>query len=99
MVKYEKKFFEEIISKSINYVDVCRNLNIGSTYGNRQTIKKYIELYGLNVSHFYTPISRNGGDFKPKDLFNEILVEHSTYSHTTNLKNKLYKLGLKKKRM
>jgi hypothetical protein len=97
MVNYEKKFFEEIIKGSINYVDVCRHLNIGTTYGNRQTIKKYIDLYNLDVSHFYTPIPKNHGDFRPKDLFNEILVENSTYSHTSTLKNKLYKIGLKKR--
>lgn len=97
MVKYEKKFFEEVIKKSINYVDVCRNLNIGTTYGNRQTIKKYVDLYNLDVSHFYTPNPKNNSNFKPKDLFSEILIEDSYYTYTTTLKNKLYKLGIKKR--
>lgn len=98
MEKYEKKFFEEIIKKSKNYVDVCKNLNLGTTYGNRQTIKKYVELYNLDVSHFYTPIPKSKGHFKAKNLFNEILVENSTYIYTTTLKNKLYKLKIKERK-
>ena len=49
MDKYNKETFSIIVEKSLNYKDVCRQLNIGTTYGNRQTIKNYIIKYGLNV--------------------------------------------------
>ena len=48
----------------------------------------YIEQKKLDISHFYTVKRGNGG--KIKEL-SEILVENSTYSSTTNLKEKLYK--------
>ncbi len=91
--KYEKQYFSEIIKNSINYTDVCRNLNIGTTKGNRDTIKKYIDEYGLNISHFYVPYIVPKGKIELSD----ILIENSKYCHTTNLKDKLYKEGLKQR--
>lgn len=70
--KYEKEKFSKIISESINYTDVCRNLRIGLTYGNRQTIKNYIDEYKLDINHFYIPSS--SGSKKKLDLDNEILI-------------------------
>lgn len=93
MDKYEKNVFSKIIENSINYTDVCRNLNIGLTKGNRDTIKKYIEKYELSISHFYTPRPT----FKNKISLEEILIENSKYTHTTNLKDRLYKEGLKQR--
>lgn len=97
MKKYNKEQLEEVIKKSINYVDVCRKLEIGTTYGNRQTIKKYITEYNIDTSHFYTPNPNKTG-IKNKIPLSNILVKNSKYTHTTNLKNKLYKLGLKEKK-
>ena len=85
MEKYEKKFFEEIIKKSKNYVDVCKNLNLGTTYGNRQTIKKYVELYNLDVSHFTGQLWSKGKTYKElgktthKTPLSEILVKGKNY--------------------
>lgn len=89
--RYIKDTFTEVVKESINYVDVCRNLNLNPTMGNRQTIKKYIKLYNLDISHF-----RNGKP-KPsnKKKLDEILVENSTYLHTSNLRDRLYKDNLK----
>ena len=92
-LKYSKEVFEGIIKKSINLVDVCRNLSISLNYGNRQTIRKYIELYDLNIEHFYIPVSSS----RKKLTLDEILVEKSEYRDTTNLKDKLYKAGLKQR--
>ncbi len=93
--KYEQKFFEKIVKESINIKDVTRNLGIGTTYGNRKTIKKYINLYNLNTSHFYVP--RNNVNPKHKIDLSLILVSGSSYQHTSNLKKRLYKEGLKKR--
>ena len=91
--RYTKDNFTKIVKESINYVDICRNLNLKPTMGNRTTIKKYIKLYNLDISHF-----RNGTP-KPsnKKSLNEILIENSTYNHTSNLRDRLYKVGLKKR--
>lgn len=93
MDKYKYENFKIVIEKSINYSDVCRNLNISTYCGNRNTIKKYIKLYDLDISHFYTPKRVPGN----KILLSEVLVKDSTYGHTTDLKNRLYKEGLKKR--
>lgn len=94
MEKYSEENFKNVISKSINYSDVCRNLNLGTTKGNRDTIKKYVKKFNIDVSHFYTPHSK---EFNKKRMLNDILVENSTYNHTTNLKKRLYKEGLKQR--
>lgn len=92
-LKYTKDIFEEVIKKSINLIDVCRNLSLSLNYGNQQTIKKYIELYDINIDHFFIPLSSGN----KKLTFDEILVENSDYRHTTNLKYRLYKEGLKQR--
>jgi hypothetical protein len=88
--KYEYESFKELIKDSINLSDVCRKLGFYKSYGNRQTIKKYIELYNIDISHFYIPTP--GGN-KRSEL-KDILVVGSKYS-ITNLKYRLYKEGLK----
>ena len=92
--KYEKNYFSEIIKNSINYTDVCRKLNIGTGKGNRDTIKKYVNEYGLQIEHFYIPSKVK---LKNKFSLDEILIENSNYIHTTSLKNRLYDEGLKQR--
>lgn len=81
-----------IVKESINFSDVVRKLNLPTGRGNRKTVKKYIELHNIDISHFKFYSSHNIGEAIP---INEILVENSTYTHTSNLKKKLYKLNLK----
>lgn len=88
---YNKEPFTNLIKESKNLSDACRKLGIITTKGNRDTIKKYIEKYELDVSHF--TFGRNPSSGIKKELI-DILVENSTYNHTTNLKNRLYKEGL-----
>jgi hypothetical protein len=92
-VKYEKEFFTKIVSESINYTDVCRKLNISCGKGNRDTVKKYILNYDIDISHFKIPLPHQ----TKKYSLNEVLVEYSPYKHTSDLKNRLYKEGLKKR--
>jgi len=89
---YEKKHFSDIVKKSRSYTDVARKLNIGTTCGNRQTIKKYIKIYELDIAHF----DFKGEYTKRQHLgLNEILVKNSKYTNTTHLKERLYREGLK----
>jgi hypothetical protein len=92
--KYEKEYFSKIIKESINYSDVCRNLNIISGKGNRDTIKKYINEYKLDISHFHIPLPKGKG---VKYNLVDILVKNSKYNHTSDLKHRLYKEDLKKR--
>jgi hypothetical protein len=92
--KYEKVFFTKVIKESINYSDVCRKLNIVSGKGNRDTVKKYINEYSLDITHFHIPSPKNKGI--KYDLI-DVLIKDSKYNHTSDLKNRLYKEGLKKR--
>lgn len=93
-MKYEKTEFMKIVENSDNLSDICRNLGLTTLYGNRQTVKKYIEKYNLDISHFKVYIN-NSGNFKKKDL-EDILVKNSSFD-TTHLKHRLYKEGIKDK--
>lgn len=95
MNKYNEEYFSEIVKISINFKDVCRKLQIGTTYGNRQTVKKYIIKYNLNIDHFYTPPSSVKNFIKRE--FKDILIKNSTYNHNHNLKNRLYEASLKER--
>jgi len=93
--KYKKESFSKVIKNSDNYVDACKNLNIGTSKGNRDTIKKYINLYSIDNSHFKD--NKSNSVFRDKIETVDILVENSTYQ-TTHLKNRLYKEGLKQRK-
>lgn len=90
-MRYERISFEEVVKNSINVKDATRNLGLKPSYGNRKTVKCYIDRYNIDTTHFFTPVR---GQVKRKTL-EEILVVNSTYTHTTNLKNMLYRVGLK----
>lgn len=89
--KYKFNNFEDVIKRSKNLMDVCRNMKLTTNYGNRQTIKNYIKLYGIDTSHFFIPTS-NGNK---KININDILIEDSSYRWTTSLKEKLYDAKIK----
>lgn len=95
MNNYENyELFSEVVRKSNNLTDICRNLMIGTTKGNRDTVKKYILKYELDTSHFRIGLRNN-----PKKInLEDILVENSTYIYTSNLKEKLYNSGLKERK-
>lgn len=89
---YESVEFDKVVSESKNIVDICRNLNLKLTGGNRNTIKKWIKSKDLDTSHFCIErVAPQGRKFN----IDEICVEKSTYIHTTSLKEKLYKEGIK----
>ena len=90
--RYEKKLFTEIVKKSKNLTEIAEQLGLKPFCGNRNTIKKYINIYNLNTSHFYIRYEIR----KPRigRNINEILVSGSTFN-STNLKHRLYKEGLK----
>lgn len=92
--KYELNNFKTIVENSINYTDVSRNLGLESTMGNRRTIKKYIKKYKLDISHFKNGIPKRVNKIE----LNEILISGSTYNNTHNLKNRLYREGLKERK-
>jgi 5-methylcytosine-specific restriction endonuclease McrA len=94
--KYKKEFFEKIVSSSINIKDVARNLGLTTSCGNRNTIKKYIKIHGLDTKHFYIPKRKDFSKTNKIDL-KDILISGSTYLNTSNFKERLYSHGFKKR--
>lgn len=88
----EKIILEKLVNESISFSDISRKIYGNNLCGNRQTIKKYVKLYNININHFIQ-ISENR-NFLSKRTLSEILTINSNFS-TTNLKNRLYKEGLK----
>ena len=98
MNKYIKQEFEFIIKKSFSIAEVCRYYNIRSVGGNYKTIKKYVKIFNVDISHFTGQGWNTGTKFKPFSktiLLKDILIENSTYTSTALLKKRLIKKGLK----
>lgn len=98
MNKFKKEKLEEIIKDVLSIAEVCRRLDIRPVGGNYKTIKKYINLYKIDISHFTGQGWNTGLRYRPVNKItniSEILVENSTYTSTHSLKIRLIKEGLK----
>lgn len=96
--RIEKNELKKIISEVYSMAEVCRRLNIIPAGGNYKTLKKYITMYNIDISHF-TGQRWNFGEkykhFGKKFDLSEILIENSTYSCSYRLKKRLLNEGLK----
>ena len=94
--KYGKKNLEKIIKRSYTFADIKRELGLTLTGNNNDTLKKYIKEYEINISHFDPYKVRREKLIKHNTIpLNRILIENSTYTNTSHLKERLYKEGLK----
>lgn len=99
-LKYDKAYFYksqefiDIVKNSNTLSEICEKLNLVRSYGNRKTIKKYIKINNIDVSHLYTAKHVVVG--KKIDM-EDILIENSNYDRR-QLKERLYKDGLKERR-
>lgn len=105
-IKYTKEILEHAVKKSLCYADVCRNVGIIPQAGNFGNIRKRIEQYKIDISHFLTPaeltsirykkdkqIKNNDGTFVKKSVYDYLTLESNIDS--SKLKEKLYNEGLK----
>jgi hypothetical protein len=88
------------VINSQNFTQVMRNMKRADSSAGRKTIKKYIELYGIDISHFETPKERynrslNKTILNQKIKLEDILVKNSTYNSGNKIKKRLYEEGLK----
>lgn len=91
-----KEFILSIVNDSKSQKEVLEKLYNRNTGGNANTLKKYIKLYNIDVTHF----SKNYENIKNLNIDKKIpleyiLVENSTYGRS-HLKKRLYELGIKK---
>lgn len=90
---YDKDTLTEIVLNSKTYKECLLKLNIRAAGGNYRSLKKYISLYNIDISHFNSNGIRNDKLSrlnKSRRLeLKEILVKNSSYSRTS-LKKRLY---------
>lgn len=95
---YDKENIERVVKSSKNLSEALRNMGLRDAGGNYNVIKNYIKKYNISTSHFETASDRmkrlNGNRLTPLE---DILVENSTYTSSTHLKERLYREGLKKR--
>jgi|SRR3989344_872106 len=85
------------VKESFSYRQVLAKLNLREAGGNYEQVKNYIKEFSFSISHFKGRAWNKGlrGIGKPHIPIEEILVGYSTYQ-SFKLKNRLFKLGLKK---
>lgn len=93
--KYDKDILIKLVNESNTFADVLRKLDIRTAGGNFKTLQKWIKYYDIDTKHFcrdYSHLKK----FTKIEL-DEILIENSNYKSTSNLKERLYKEGLKER--
>lgn len=88
---YESEEFDKVVLESKNLVDICRNLKLKTTGGNRNTIKKWIKIKKLETSHFHIERKKNSNT-----KLNDIFVENSI-TDRRKIKQVLFSNEIKKK--
>lgn len=96
--RWEKENVQKAIKASVNYSECVRKLGLsGKAPGNRQTLKKYISKYDIDLSHFtFLPRYENRNP-RDKTPLNEVLTKNSYYDNSS-LKKRLLEKGLFQKR-
>src|SRR5690348_6634030 len=87
------------VKNSTSYRQVLEKIGLKQAGGNYQQVRKYIEEYRLDVSHFTGRTWNKGlkGIGKPRIPLEKILVYPSNYQ-SFKLKKRLFDAGLKSKR-
>lgn len=97
-IEWTKEILENIVKESSSKKEVLTKLNIRCAGGNFNTLKKYLELYSIDISHFIknyrNMVYRNQTNKTPLD---DILVKNSKFSRS-QLKIRLYNDGLLEKK-
>jgi hypothetical protein len=95
---YDKEKLENIIIESKTYTEVLLKLSLTNKAGNFDTLKKYIKLYNIDTSHFYSKEEHMKKLSSNKKLNEkDVLIKNSTYSRDS-LKKRLYNDGLKERK-
>jgi hypothetical protein len=96
MPKFTQEELIKAVKNSSCYVEALRHLQMCETGSNYITLKKYISLWEISIGHFTTASERARLYLnKPPKPLAEILTKNSSYNRT-NLKQRLYDIGLKK---
>jgi len=94
---WNKQNIENVVRLSSSHKETLENLGLRSAGGNYKTLKKYLDEYKIDTSHFIKNYEKMVNRMKDgKIKIEEILVENSNFSRT-HLKNRLYEEGIKER--
>lgn len=83
------------VAESRSLTQALRILGLRPAGGNHQTLKKYVELWGISTDHLDPNWSKRATPRTARQPLESVLREGSTYSRK-NLKARLYEEGLKR---
>lgn len=93
---YPKEQLETIVQSCYSYAEVLRKLGKHQTGGNQSLLKKYIERYQIDTSHFTGQrwqINKTSEEIARRKL--DTILQENTNFKSFNLKNRLVNNGLK----
>ena len=94
---YQKDKLEQIVSESYSFAEALRKIGLRDVGSNFKTIKKYVEEYNIDISHFRGQTWNKGmgnTDYAAYNKLENILKENTNFKSDT-LKYRLVKEGLK----
>ncbi len=97
--KWSEKDLRKAVASSVSKRQVLKKLGLVEAGGNYEQISRYIEVYGIDYSHFLGKGSNKGRQLLRRYVYSldEILVKNSTFqSH--KLKRRLFKENIKKQK-
>ena len=99
--KWTDEQFIEAVKSSFSYAEVLRKIGLKAAGSNYDTVKRKISELNLDTSHMTGQGWNQGDRYKPireKRPLEEVLVEHSTWINTNNLRKRLLKEGVKSRK-
>lgn len=94
---YQKAHLEKIVKDSFSLSEVLRNIGLKPLGSNFKTLKKYIDLYSIDISHFRGQTWNKGmanTDYAAYNKLKDVLKKDVNFKSDT-LKYRLIKEGLK----
>lgn len=96
-VRYLKENFAPAVAESYSLSEVCRKIGLRDVGSNFETVKKYIELYQLDTTHFRGKTWNKGLSHTEKTSLiplEQILKKNTSY-RSNDLKKRLINAGIK----
>lgn len=90
-----KEEYIAAVEESKSIADVCRKLGIAPIGGNYATIKRYIQEYSIDTSHFTGQAHNKGKERRPKIADLMLLLKENSYINSNGLKKRLIRSGYK----
>lgn len=93
MKKMTEEKLKEIVKESFSIAEVLKKLKMSITTGNYKSFHKAIKIYKIDTTHFLgqAHLKNKSHNTKRTIPFDEILIENSTYTSTSELKRRLVK--------